>query len=135
MASSASQTTKQMASAALSAFLSERHAQRPARDASRALRRKQQRERKKRANSHHDHDADTAAASDSEHASASASKSKPRSGTKNDGLTHKIKKAPMSKEEREIRQRILKMRENKRKGIPIIPQKKSADTDTSDDDF
>ncbi|KAF3918437.1 hypothetical protein ABW21_db0201680 [Orbilia brochopaga] len=104
-----SQTTKQMASAALSAFLSERHARVPGKELSRALRRKQQRRLKKQArgNSHHNRDADAATAADSEHASASTSNpsSKPRSGIEKDPA-RKIKKAPISKEEREIRQRV-----------------------------
>ncbi|KAJ6259041.1 hypothetical protein Dda_5937 [Drechslerella dactyloides] len=136
MASSATQSTRQMASAALSAFLRDRHTEVPTSDASRALRRKQQRERRKRAKSHRHH-ADIAAASDDEGANASASNSKSSTGPSgsNKHLARKVKKVSITKEEREIRQRILKMRENQRKGIPIIPHKKSADTDTSDDEF
>ncbi|KAK6356469.1 hypothetical protein TWF718_000828 [Orbilia javanica] len=114
--------TKGIASAALASFLQARTAQVPTSDVSRALRRKQQRERKKRSRSHSSAGPGEEGSSESK-TSQTASKAGP-------------KKPTISREERDIRQRILQMRENKRKGKPIIPPKNSAaDSDESDDDF
>ncbi|RVD84359.1 uncharacterized protein DFL_006111 [Arthrobotrys flagrans] len=114
--------TKQIASAALASFLQARTAEVPTSDVSRALRRKQQRERKKRPRSHSSVDPGEEGSSESK-LSKTTSKKDPRRST-------------ISKEERDIRQRILQMRENKRKGKPIIqPKNSAADSDESDDDF
>ncbi|KAK6515550.1 hypothetical protein TWF506_007880 [Arthrobotrys conoides] len=114
--------TKQMASAALASFLQARTAEGPTSDVSRALRRKQQRERKKRSRSHSSVDPGEKGSSESK-LSKAVSKKDPKRST-------------ISKEERDIRQRILQMRENKRKGKPIIqPKNSAADSDESDDDF
>ncbi|KAK6363716.1 hypothetical protein TWF730_001134 [Orbilia blumenaviensis] len=114
--------TRQMASAALASFLQARTAQVPTGDVSRALRRKQQRERKKHSRSHPSAEAGEGGSSESK-LSKTVSKKDP-------------KRSAISKEERDIRQRILQMREDKRKGKPIIQSKNpAADSDDSDDDF
>ncbi|KAK6495372.1 hypothetical protein TWF481_003395 [Arthrobotrys musiformis] len=119
--SSATQT-KQIASAALASFLQARTAEVPASDVSRALRRKQQRERKKRSRSHSSVDPGEEGGSEPKLSQTAPKKD--------------LRKSTISKEERDIRQRILKMRENKRKGKPIIqPKNSAADSDESDDDF
>ncbi|KAF3160552.1 hypothetical protein TWF106_003782 [Orbilia oligospora] len=115
--------TKQIASAALASFLQARTAEVPTSDVSRTLRRKQQRERKKRSRSHSSVDPGEKGNSEFK-LSGTGSKKDPRRST------------TISKEERDIRQRILQMRENKRKGKPIVQPKNSAvDSDESDDDF
>ncbi|KAK6531436.1 hypothetical protein TWF281_008240 [Arthrobotrys megalospora] len=115
--------TKQVASAALASFLRARTAEVPTSDVSRALRRKQQRERKKSSRSRAPVDTREVEGSSESKLSRTTSKQDPR-------------RPAISKEERDIRQRILQMRENKRKGKPIIqPKNSTADSDGSDDDF
>ncbi|EWC48437.1 hypothetical protein DRE_02206 [Drechslerella stenobrocha 248] len=129
--------TKQLASAALASFLRARHAEVPTSEASRALRRKLQRERRKSQSksSRHAHAAESDRNAGIETAAAAAPTSALSPRPNPSGVRKDHKKAAISKEEREIRQRILKMRENKRKGKPIIPAKKTVDVDTSDDDL
>ncbi|EPS36737.1 hypothetical protein H072_9727 [Dactylellina haptotyla CBS 200.50] len=128
MASSATHTT-QMASSALSSFLQARHARVPSSDVSRALRRKHQRgqQKKKRSRSHAPVDDGGEGERQQE---GSVSDVSPGT-SKND----RVKTAAISKEERAIRQRILTMRENKRKGKPILPSENIADSDESEDSF
>ncbi|KAK6544335.1 hypothetical protein TWF694_001035 [Orbilia ellipsospora] len=123
MATSATQS-KELASNALASFLQSRHVQVPSSDASRALRRKHQRERRKGSRGLVRTDVATTKGND-----ASTSNVSNGANTKN-----QTKRPAMSKEERDIRQRILIMRENKRTGKPIIPSK-GAEPEDSDDDF
>ncbi|KAF3929172.1 hypothetical protein AA313_de0201717 [Arthrobotrys entomopaga] len=124
MATSATQS-KELASNSLASFLQSRHVQVPSSDISRALRRKHQRERRKGLRSLARTDA--AAAVKGNEASTS--------NVSTGAITnHQTKPPAMSKEERDIRQRILIMRENKRKGKPIIPSK-DVEPDESEDDF